>query len=94
MSMTSLYPSESELAVLILGKRAREWPRIASFLEDKQGLPRVDELMGGRFWPAVEAYFRIRHGVSPLDGSSLLAPKSNRRIRVVPFKPDGKDNFT
>ena len=23
-------------------------------------MPRVDELMGGRFWPAVVEYFRIR----------------------------------
>jgi hypothetical protein len=44
-------------------KRAKEWPRIAKILEDKEGLPRVDVLMGERFWPAVVAYFRIRHGM-------------------------------
>lgn len=49
-----LYPSESEIAVLVLGaKRAREWPAKARYLEDKHGLPRIDQVMGGRFWPAV-----------------------------------------
>lgn len=91
--MTTLYPSESELAVLVLGKRAKDWSRIASYLEDKHGLPRVDELMGGRYWPAVEAYFRVRHGVPALDAAPSLVPKLSSRVRVVPFKPDGKDNL-
>jgi hypothetical protein len=63
-----LYPDEATIAVAVLGsKRAKKWPRIATYLEDKHGLPRVDELMGGRFWPAVVAYFRIRHGMN-VDG--------------------------
>ncbi|MEY9184883.1 hypothetical protein [Bradyrhizobium sp. USDA 313] len=71
-----LYPSEAEIAVLVLGaKRAREWPAKARYLEDKHGLPRIDEVMGGRFWPAVVEYFRRRHGVS------LDAPD---RIHTVP----------
>jgi hypothetical protein len=89
----TLYPSESELAVLVLGKRAKDWPAKAQYLEDKHGLPRVDELMGGRYWPAVEAYFSVRHGVVALDGSPLMVPKMSSRVRVVPFKPDGKDNL-
>jgi hypothetical protein len=79
-----LYPSESEIAVAVMGsKRAKEWPAKARYLEDKHGLPRVDELMGGRYWPAVIAYFNIRHG---LAGGT----PTNSRVRIVPFKPDVK----
>jgi hypothetical protein len=85
--MTPLYPSESELAVLVLGKRAKDWPRIASYLEDKHGLPRVDELMGGRYWSAVEAYFRVRHG---MKADRVDHGRVSSRVRIVPFVPDRK----
>jgi hypothetical protein len=86
----TLYPSESEIALLVLGsKRAKEWPRIAQHLENKHGLPAIDPEMGGRFWPAVHAYFHTRHGMG-LDGAAPTAPQSNR-VRVVPFKPDGQE---
>lgn len=81
----TLYPSEPDLATLILGKRAKDWPRIALHLENKHGLPPVDAEMGGRFWPAVQQYFYTRHGMS-LDGAASSAPNSSR-IRVVPFTP-------
>jgi hypothetical protein len=87
---TPLYPDEATIALAVLGpKRAKEWPYIAVHLENKHGLPRVDREMGGRFWPAVEAYFRIRHGM-PVDGLNQPPPVSNR-IRIVPFQPDGND---
>jgi hypothetical protein len=83
-----LYPDEAMIAAAVLGpKRAKDWPRIASYLEDKQGLPRLDELMGGRFWPAVVAYFRIRHGMK-VDG--VDQGRISSRVRIVPFKPDRK----
>jgi hypothetical protein len=86
--VTPLYPSESELAILVLGaKRAKEWPRIALHLERKAGLPAVDAEMGGRFWPAVQAYFHQRHGMG-LDGAVPVAVTSSR-VRVVPFARDG-----
>jgi hypothetical protein len=85
----TLYPSESELAILVLGpRRAKEWPRIAVHLENKHGLPAVDTEMGGRFWPAVQAYFHQRHGMG-LDGGREVAPTSSARVRVVPFARDG-----
>ena len=87
-----LYPSEADIAVLVLGpKRAKDWPHIAAHLEAKHGLPPVDAEMGGRFWPAVRQYFHTRHGMH-VDGAPPLAATSGR-IRVVPFKPDGKDHF-
>lgn len=96
--MTSpLYPSEAEIAVMVMGpKRAKEWPSKARFLTDKEGLPPIDPFMGGRYWPAVEEYFRIRngqHSADRLDRSPPLAPTSTGDIVYVPFKPDGKDHF-
>ena len=56
-----LYPDEKAIARAVMGPRAKEWPVKAKYLEEKHGLPPVDELMGGRFWPAVEQFFRTRH---------------------------------
>jgi hypothetical protein len=62
-----LYPDEETIAIEIMGaRRAKDWPEKARYLEDKHGLPRVDELMGGRFWPAVVEFFPR----TPRDGAS------------------------
>lgn len=91
-----MYPDEDRIALEVMGPaRAKEWPSKARYLEDKHGLPRVDELMGGRFWPAVVEYFKTRHGIAlppAVDGGSN-SQTINARVRVVPFKPDGKENF-
>jgi hypothetical protein len=48
-----LFPDEATIALAVLGpKRAKDWPHIAKFLEDKHAFPRVDKLMGGRYWLA------------------------------------------
>ena len=52
---SNLYPDEGELAQCILGKKAKQWPSIAPTLE-REGLPEIDPLTGGRFWPAVLAF--------------------------------------
>jgi hypothetical protein len=86
-----LYPDEAEIARRVLGKRAREWPGKAVLLE-RDGLPKIDPLMGGRFWPAVRRWFLDRHGLATeLPGSASLPTKS--RVRVVPFAPDGEADF-
>ena len=59
---SSLYPDEGELAQCILGKKAKQWPSIAPILE-REGLPEIDPLTGGRFWPAVLAFLDRRHGL-------------------------------
>jgi hypothetical protein len=88
MDQMPLYPDEAMIAVAVLGaKRAKNWSRIATYLEDKHGLPRVDELMGGRFWPAVDAYFRARHGIQ-IDG--VDHGRISSRVRIVPYAPDRK----
>ncbi len=74
-----LYPSEAEIGQELLGaKRASEWKALAQVLERK-GLPQVDPLFGGRYWPAVKAFLDRRNGLATL---------------AVPSKPDGKENWT
>jgi hypothetical protein len=86
-----LYPDETEIARRVLGERAREWPGMAAVLE-REGLPKIDRLMGGRFWPAVQQFFLDRHGVAtqPSHGAPLPAKS---RVRLVPFAPDGEPDF-
>jgi len=51
MDQMPLYPDETTIAVAVLGsKRAKQWSSIAKFLEDKDGLPRVDPQMGRPWW--------------------------------------------
>jgi hypothetical protein len=59
---SSLYPRETELARIILGENAARWPELAR-VEERAGLPRIDPLYGGRYWPAVKAYLDNRHGL-------------------------------
>jgi hypothetical protein len=59
---SNLYPDEKEIARCVLGNRARQWSSIAPTLE-REGMPRIDPLTGGRFWPGVIAFFNRRHGL-------------------------------
>ena len=62
-----LYPCEAEIARR-LSQSEKHWRRIAPQLE-RQGLPKIDPIMKGRFWPAVEAFFRNRHGLGNMVAS-------------------------
>ena len=86
-----LYPDEAEIARRVLGKRAREWPGKAVLLE-RDGLPKIDPLMGGRFWPAVRRWFLDRHGLA-MESSGNVSLPAKSRVRVVPFAPDGEADF-
>src|SRR6266704_656371 len=75
----SLYRSEEEVALKILGPgRFRDWKDRVAILE-RQGMPQIDPLMGGRYMPAVLAFFDRLNGLSD---------------RVVPSKPDGAENLS
>ena len=75
-----LFPCEDEIARR-LSQEPRDWRAKAIILE-RSGLPRVDPLMGGRFWPAVEAFFNNRYGLSV-----------NGRVQQLPSQPDGPENL-
>lgn len=64
-----LFPCEAEVARR-LRQSPSEWSAKALVLE-RDGLPRIDPVMGGRFWPAVEAFWRRRYGLSTVEASAL-----------------------
>ncbi|SFV06205.1 hypothetical protein SAMN02799631_04372 [Methylobacterium sp. 174MFSha1.1] len=70
-----LFPCEAEVARR-LSQTPTEWSAKAKILE-RDGLPKVDPLMGGRPWPAVQAYFLRRYGLST--------------VQAIP--PDGMENL-
>ena len=75
-----LFVTDRLLGAALLGPdRAQEWRQIVPMLESR-GLPKVDQLMGGRYVPAVRAFFDRRYG---LDHSA----------DNVPLAPDGVEDF-
>jgi hypothetical protein len=70
-----LFLSEGEIARR-LGQTPSGWAAIAKILE-RHGLPCVDPLMGGRYWPAIRAFWDQRYGIS----------------NVVASQPDGGENL-
>lgn len=73
--MDGLFPCEAEVARR-LSQDPKEWQAKAIVLE-RDGLPRIDPIMGGRYWPAVEAYWNLRYGLSRIQAS----------------QPDGEENL-
>ncbi|NNM71410.1 hypothetical protein [Enterovirga aerilata] len=63
--MTGLFPCEAEVARR-LSQTPKEWAAKSIVLE-RDGLPKVDPIMGGRFWPAVEAYWLRRYALSSIE---------------------------
>jgi hypothetical protein len=59
-----LFANEEQLSVALMGPgKMTEWRQIAPLLERK-GLPTVDGLLGGRYVPAVKAFFDCQYGVN------------------------------
>jgi hypothetical protein len=67
VEMSDLFVTEAEIARR-LGQTRREWTAKAEVLE-RHGLPRRDPLIGGRYWPAIVAFFNRRYGVSNVEVS-------------------------
>ena len=79
-ALDSLYLSDAEVARRVVGPaRAREWDGIAAVLE-REGFPKADPLLGGRYWPAVRAFLDRRHQVA-----TTISPSS---------AADGQENWT
>jgi hypothetical protein len=62
-----LFPCEAEIARR-LSQEPSDWQAKAPVLE-RHGLPRVDPIMGGRYWPAVHAWWNRRYGLSNIEAS-------------------------
>ncbi|MCS3929238.1 hypothetical protein M2175_004269 [Bradyrhizobium elkanii] len=85
-----LYPTEVQIARAVLGDRAKDWKRIAKVLEDKEGLPKINELMGGRFWPAVVAFF---YGWQHISLDNTRVALTSRPISGFLFVPPLKSKW-
>ena len=74
-----LFATDGLLGAALLGPdRAQEWRQLAQMLEAR-GLPKVDQLMGGRYVRAVVAWFDHQYGLD--------------RRADAPFAPDGIEDF-
>jgi hypothetical protein len=70
-----LFASDEAIAAALLGPgRNTEWRQIVPLLEAR-GFPKIDGLMGGRYVPAIKAYFDRAYEVSgPVQASAPHAP--------------------
>jgi len=66
------FASDDLLGAALLGAdRIQEWRQIAQLLEAR-GLPKIDQSMGGRYVPAVRAFFDRLYGLD--SATKGLAP--------------------
>jgi hypothetical protein len=64
------FADDAAIGQALLGPvRAAEWKQIATLLEGR-GLPKIDPLMGGRYVPAVKAYFDREYKVGETSGAA------------------------
>lgn len=83
-----LFLDGATTARLVLGpQRVALWNSMAPLLEAK-GMPKIDPLMGGRYWPAVRRWFDARHGIAErpkaLDGREDLSAWRKKRPPKTP----------
>jgi hypothetical protein len=79
VELLPLFATDDVIGAALLGpERVQEWRQIATMLEAR-GLPKIDQLMGGRYMPAVVAFFDHLYGLD--------------RGGDAPLAPDGTENF-
>lgn len=77
-----LFATDAELAEALLGKRACAWKDLMPLYE-RRGFPKIDPVMGGRYTPAVKAFFDVEYGLT------ASAPKAPPGVEK-PIKFGGK----
>jgi hypothetical protein len=97
-----LYASDEAIGEAVLGRDRRcEFAGLAS-VHERRGMPKIDPVWGGRYVPAVKAYFDHVHGLSavvPLaldgvegkfDDQKRRSPKRARaEVAQPPHRPSG-----
>lgn len=74
-----LFATDNEIGRALMGpKRCGEWSMVVERLT-LRGFPEIDDLMGGRYVPAVVAFFDRRYGLT--DSQKPVS------------KPDGEENW-
>lgn len=84
----ALYLSDREIGRVLLGpRRAGEFVALAPLLE-REGLPQIDGLFGGRYWPAVRLWLDRRNGIvdaaapaAIVDGQEDFSKWTDRKPR-------------
>ncbi len=67
-----MFAPDDAIADVFMGRgKTAEWRQIAALLEPR-GLPKIDQMMGGRYVPAVKAFFDSEYKLTP--GPPLAAP--------------------
>jgi hypothetical protein len=67
-----LFATDDVIGAALLGEDGvQEWRQVAQFLETR-GLPKIDQLMGGRYVPAVRAFFDHLYGLDNNCGARRL----------------------
>jgi hypothetical protein len=74
-----MFPCEEEIARR-LSQHPGDWARMAPILE-REGLPRIDPLMGGRCWDAVQVFFLKRYGLGSIEIPSLDGEEDLNALR-------------
>lgn len=64
-----LFAPDEDLAQVVCGKNAGQWPSIAPLLE-REGMPQIDPLFGGRYVPAVKAWLDAKNGLGEKPGAA------------------------
>jgi hypothetical protein len=73
-----LFASDEQISEIVMGAgKVNEWLAILPLLE-RRGFPRIDGLTGGRYVPAVKAFFDREWKVS--GGISIADPQSIERL--------------
>jgi hypothetical protein len=69
-----LFATDDELGVALLGRaRSAVWRSLAPLFE-REGLPRSDPQMGGRYVPAVKAFFDRQYGLTAAPAAHSSRP--------------------
>ena len=84
-----LFATDEEIGEAVLGSdRRAEFKGLAILLE-RQGMPKISPLLGGRYVPAVKQFFDTHNGLSTSapaapDGTEgeWLAGRTARRVRA------------
>lgn len=68
-----LFATDEQLGEAILGYARRKEFRALATLRERDGMPKIDPVWGGRYVPAVKAYFDADYGLSDRARPSFVA---------------------
>jgi hypothetical protein len=83
-----LFAAEDAIAAVFMGPgKTAQWRQVAALLEGR-GLPKIEPLMGGRYVPAIKAFFDSEYNITaspPLaapDGPEALGTYKTRKTHL------------